>query len=194
MNNWNYFLIGLRFKSVGQRERYKRPSRLRRAINLTALIFSVGMLGLIIAYGGIYALFAGFGFFSFFLGFLYSMSYGKDMIYIQYQQVMEQLRADLPVSFDGKRVKWGFFLSFLPLYLILIIAVLVPGGGLWFIPWFPLFVTTIILSCMSSGFIEAFNYKMSKYVWCHIGAHAFCLILGTLLRVFVTNPYLLGQS
>ena len=194
MNRWNYFLIGLRFKSVGQRERYKRPSKLRIAINIIAFIFAIAFLGVIIAYGGIYAVLAGFGFFSFFVGFLYSMSIGKDMIYIQYAIVMEQLRADVPVKFDSRRVKLGFLLSFFPLYLVLIIAVLVPGGGLWFIPWFPLFVTTVILSYMSSGFIEVFNYKMYKYILCHLGAHIFCLATGTLLRIFVTNPILFEAS
>lgn len=188
MNRWTYFLIGLRFKGVGQKERYKRPSKLRIAVNIIAYILSFIILGVIIAYGGFIAFLAGASFFTLILGFFTSMSSGKDLIYTQYMIANEQLRADKPVSFSHKRVKWGYVLSFLPLYIVTTLALLVPGGYLWFIPWFPFFVITLLLSYMSSGYIEVFNYKMYKYALCHLGAHAFSFITGTLIRELLIVP------
>lgn len=188
MNRWTYFLIGLRFKGVGEKERYKRPSKLRIAVNIICYILSAILLGIIFAYGGFVAFLAGAGFFTIILGFFSSMSVGKDFIYTQYLIAKEQLRTDRPVEFSHKRVKWGYVLSFLPLYIITTLALLVPGGYLWFIPWFPFFIITLLLSYMSSGYIEVFNYKMSKYVFCHIGAHAFSFITGTLIRELLIVP------
>ncbi len=188
MNRHTYYLIGLRFKGVGQRERYKRPSKLRRAVNIIAFILSLGMLGLIIAFAGLIAFLAGACFFTLIYGFFTSMSEGKDLIYTQFMIANEQLRANQPVKFDGRRVKLGYVLSFLPIYIVTTISLMVPGGYLWFIPWFPFFVIAILLSYMSSGYIEIFNYKMYKYVLCHLGAHAFSFITATLIRELLIVP------
>ena len=192
MNRWTYFLIGLRFKSVGQRERYKRTTKLRIAVNIICYILSAILLGIILAYGGFIAFLAGAGFFTIILGFFSSMSVGKDLIYTQYLIANEQLRADRKLEFSHKHVIWGYILSFLPLYIITTLSLLVPGGYLWFIPWFPFVVITIILSFMSSGYIEIFNYKMYKYILCHLGAHAFSFITGTLIRELIIVPTIAG--
>ena len=63
MNRWMYYLIGLRFKGVGQQQMYRRPSKFRIAINIICYILSAIMLGVIFAYGGFWAFIAGGSFF-----------------------------------------------------------------------------------------------------------------------------------
>lgn len=188
MNRWTYFLIGQRFKAVGN-EKYKRRKTLSKLIiNTILLILSLIFLILTIIYGGIGAIIAGSLFFGGILGFMTSMSVGKDMIFIQFMIVKEQLRADRPIDFDGRRVKIGFLLSFVPIYLMILVSTLIPGGYLFLIPYIPLCFTAIILAYLSSGFIETFNYKMSKYIWCHIGAQMFCIIVGSVIRECLIAP------
>ncbi len=188
MNRWIYYLIGLRFKGVGQRERYKRPSKFRVAVNIICYILSAIMLGVIFAYGGFVAFLAGASFFGVILAFFSSMSVGKDLIYTQSLIASEQIRAEKSLDFNHKLVKLGYVLSFWPIYVIMTLALLIPGGYLWFIPWFPFFVISILLAYMSAGYIEIFNYKMSKYFLCHFGAHLFTFITGTLIRELLIVP------
>ena len=188
MNRWMYYLIGLRFKGVGQQQMYRRPSKLRIAINIICYILSAIMLGVIFAYGGFWAFIAGGSFFGIILAFFSSMSVGKDLIYTQYLIANEQIRGERPLDFSHKLVKLGYVMSFAPIYIIMLVALLVPGGYLWFIPWFPFFVISILLAYMSAGYIEIFNYKMRKYVLCHLGAHLFTFIVGTLIRELLIVP------
>lgn len=188
MNRWMYYLIGLRFKGVGQQQMYRRPSPLRRAVNIICYILSAIMLGIIFAYGGFVAFIVGGAFFGVILTFFSSMSVGKDLIYMQYMIANEQIRAEKPLDFSHKLVRLGFIMSFLPIYIITTAALLIPGGYLWFIPWFPFFVIAILLAYMSAGYIEIFHYKMSKYVLCHLGAHLFSFITGTLIRELLIVP------
>ena len=188
MNRWMYYLIGLRFKSVGQQQMYRRPSALRRAINIICYILSAIMLGIIFAYGGFVAFLVGGIFFGLILAFFSSMSVGKDLIYMQYMIANEQIRAEKPLNFNHKLVRLGFVMSFLPIYIITTASLLIPGGYLWFIPWFPFFIIAILLAYMSGGYIEIFHYKMSKYVLCHLGAHLFSFITGTLIRELLIVP------
>ncbi len=188
MNRWMYYLIGLRFKGVGQQQMYRRPSKLRIAINIICYILSAIMLGVIFAYGGFWAFIAGGSFFGIILAFFSSMSVGKDLIYTQYLIANEQIRGERPLDFSHKLVKLGYVMSFAPVYIIMFVALLVPGGYLWFIPWFPFFVISILLAYMSAGYIEIFNYKMRKYVLCHTGVHFFIFIAGTLIRELLIVP------
>ncbi|MBR2025424.1 MAG: hypothetical protein IKA02_06425 [Clostridia bacterium] len=188
MNRWIYYLIGLRFKGVGQTQRYKRPSKFRIAVNIICYILSAIMLSVIFAYGGFWAFLAGGSFFGIVLAFFSSMSVGKDLIYTQAMIAKEQIRGERPLDFNHKLVKLGYVMSFAPVYIIMIVALLVPGGYLWFIPWFPFFVISILLAYMSGGYIEIFNYKMYKYVLCHLGAHLFTFIAGTLIRELLIVP------
>lgn len=188
MNRWMYYLIGLRFKGVGQQQRYKRPSKFRIAVNIICYILSAIMLGVIFAYGGFWAFLAGGSFFGIILAFFSSMSVGKDLIYTQYMIANEQIRGERPLDFSHKLVKLGYLMSFAPIYIIMLVTLLVPGGYLWFIPWFPFFVISILLAYMSGGYIEIFNYKMHKYVLCHLGAHLFTFIVGTLIRELLIVP------
>ena len=188
MNRWMYYLIGLRFKGVGQQQMYRRPSPLRRAINIICYILSAIMLGVIFAYGGFVAFIVGGAFFGLILAFFSSMSVGKDLIYTQYMIANEQIRGERPLDFSHKLVKLGYVMSFAPIYIIMLVALLVPGGYLWFIPWFPFFVISILLAYMSAGYIEIFNYKMRKYVLYHLGAHLFTFIAGTLIRELLIMP------
>lgn len=188
MNRWIYYLIGLRFKSVGQQQRYKRPSKFRIAVNIICYALSAILLAIILAYGGIVAFLVGGAFFGVMLAFFSSMSVGKDIIYTQYMIANEQIKSEKPLDFNHKLVKLGYILSFLPIYIITTVALLVPGGYLWFIPWFPFFVIAILLAYMSGGYIEIFNYKMYKYILCHIGAHLFSFITGTLIRELLIVP------
>ena len=190
MNRWMYYLIGLRFKGVGQRERYKKPSKFRVALNIICYILSAIMLGVIFAYGGFWAFLAGGSFFAIIYAFFSSMSVGKDLIYTQYMIANEQIRGERALDFNHKLVKLGYLMSFAPIYIIMLVTLLVPGGYLWFIPWFPFFVISILLAYMSGGYIEIFNYKMSKYVLCHVGAHLFTFIVGTLIRELCIVPYI----
>ena len=188
MNRWMYYLIGLRFKGVGQQQMYRRPSKFRIAINIICYILSAIMLGVIFAYGGFWAFIAGGSFFGIILAFFSSMSVGKDLIYTQYLIANEQIRGERPLDFNHKLVKLGYVMSFAPVYIIMFVALLVPGGYLWFIPWFPFFVISILLAYMSAGYIEIFNYKMRKYVLCHVGVHFFIFIAGTLIRELLIVP------
>ena len=138
MNRWMYYLIGLRFKSVGQQQMYRKPSVLRKAVNIICYILSAIFLGIIFAYGGFIAFLVGGLFFGVILAFFSSMSVGKDLIYMQYLIANEQIKAEKALDFNHKLVKLGYLMSFLPIYVIMTAALLIPGGYLWFIPWFPL--------------------------------------------------------
>ena len=118
MNRWIYYLIGLRFKGVGQTQRYKRPSKFRIAVNIICYILSAIMLSVIFAYGGFWAFLAGGSFFGIVLAFFSSMSVGKDLIYTQAMIAKEQIRGERPLDFNHKLVKLGYVMSFAPVYII----------------------------------------------------------------------------
>ncbi len=190
MNRWTYFIIGLRFKAVGEQQRYKKPSKFRITVNIVCYILSAIMLGVIFAYGGFIAFLAGGLFFGLILAFFSSMSVGKDLIYTQAMIAKEQIRTEKPLDFNHQLVKLGFIMSFAPVYIISLVALIVPGGYLWFIPWFPFFTISILLAYMSAGYIEIFNYKMYKYVLFHLGAHIFAFTTGTLIRELIIMPHI----
>lgn len=188
MNRWTYMLISQRLKSGGKEQYRPRKSKLRTAINIIFGALGIGMLALVIAYGGIVAILAGLAFFGAIFGFLFSMHQGKELLLTQSCIVKEQLNNDLPVEFNGAHVKWGFVLSFAPIYVIMLILSLIPGGWLWFIPYMPFCVICLLLSHMSRGFVEIFNYNIHKYNACHVGAHLFVLIVGGLVRELLIVP------
>ncbi len=187
-SRWNYFLISQRLKNGGKEQHRYRKSKLRTAINIIFGTLGVAVLALVIAYGGIVAILAGGMFFGCIFGFLFSMHYGKDILLYQCSIVKEQLNNDLPVSYNKRLVKLGFVLCFAPIYIIMLIASLLPGGYLWVIPYLPFFIIVLLLSHMSRGFVEVFNFNQHKYNACHVGAHLFVLIVGTLIRVLVITP------
>ncbi len=188
MNRWTYHLISQRLKNGGKEQFRRRKSKGRTILNIIAGILGLGMLVVIVAYGGIVAIFAGLGFFGLFFGFLFSMHQGKEMLLTQCCIVKDQLNNDLPVEFSHKRVKWGFVLSFAPIYVMMFIMTLIPGGWLWFVPYMPFCIICLLLSHMSRGFVEVFNYNIHKYNACHAGAHLFVLIVGGLIRQLLFVP------
>ncbi len=188
MNRWTYYLISQRLKNGGKEQYRYRRSRGRTIINIIAGILGIGVLVLVILYGGIVAILAGLAFFGAIFGFLFSMHHGKELLLTQCCIVKEQLNNDLPVSFDQKQAKLGFVLSFAPIYVIMLILSLIPGGWLWFVPYLPFCIICLLLSHMSRGFVEVFNYNIHKYNACHVGAHLFVLIVGGLIRELVIVP------
>lgn len=188
MNRWTYFLISQRLKNGGKEQFRRRKSKARTVINIICGIFGIGMLVIITLYGGLVAILAGLGFFGIIFSFLFSMHHGKELLLTQSCIVKEQLNNDLPVEFNGAHVKWGFVLSFTPIYIMMFIMTLIPGGWLWFVPYLPFCIICLLLSHMSRGFVELFNYNIHKYNACHVGAHLFVLIVGGLIRQLVILP------
>jgi len=188
MNRMTYFLISQRLRNGGKEVYRRRKSKFRTVINIIAGILAFAVLGLVIAYGGIVAILAGLMFFGVIFGFLFSMHQGKEMLLYECFIVKEQLNHDLPVDFNKRRVKMGFLLSFAPIYVIMLIASLIPGGWLWVVPYLPFFIICLILTYMSHGFVEVFNFSHGKYRLCHLGAHLFVLTCGTLIRELLIVP------
>ena len=187
-NRWNYFLISERLKNGGKEQHRYRRSKLRTIINIIFGALGVGVLAIVIAYGGIVAILAGGMFFGCIFGFLFSMHYGKDILLTQCAIVKEQLNHDMEVNYNKGLVKLGFVLCFAPIYIIMLLATLMPGGYLWIIPYLPFFFIVLILSHMSRGFVDVFNYNIHKYRACHLGAHLFVLIVGSFIRILVITP------
>ena len=188
MNRWTYFLISQRLKNGGKEQFRYRKSKGRTIINVICGILGIGMLVVITLYGGLVAILAGLGFFGLIFAFLFSMHQGKEMLLTQCCIVKEQLNNDLPVSFDNKKARLGFVLSFAPIYIIMHILSFIPGGWLWFVPYVPFCIICLLLSYMSRGFVEVFNYNIQKYNACHVGAHLFVLTVGTLVRELLIAP------
>lgn len=187
-NRWNYFLISERLKNGGKEQYRKRKSKLRVALNIIGYILGIAILAYMVYIGGIIALLVGGAFFGTIAAFLASMHTGKDILLVQCEIVKGQLNNNLPVEFNVRKVKLGFILSFAPIYIIMLICSLIPGGYLWLIPYLPFFVIALLLSHMSQGFVEVFNFNKHKYNACHVGAHLFILIVGSLIRILVITP------
>ena len=188
MNRMTYFLISQRLRNGGKEQYRYRKSKFRTVLNILGYILGTAFLVLICVYGGIGALFAGFGFFGVFAGLLISMHTGKELLLTQCCIVKEQLNNDLPIDFDTKKAKWGFFLSFMPIYLIMFVATLIPGGYLWFVVYMPFGIICMLLAHMSKGFVEIFNFKMRKYNAIHFFTHLLILVIGGLIRELLILP------
>ena len=182
------FLISQRLKNGGKEVYRKRWSVGRTVINVVLGVIALAIFVVIILLGGIGAILAGLGFFGVFAAFLMSMHTGKELLLTQSCIVKGQLNNNLPVEFNRRHVNWGFVLSFAPIYIMAFIATLIPGGWLWFPVYMPFCIIILLLSHMSRGFVDIFNYNVHKYNACHVGAHAFVLIVGALLRELIIVP------
>lgn len=188
MQRWTYFLISQRLKNGGKEQYRNRKSKLRIVLNILGYIAAAAILGYVCYYGGIVAFLVGGAFFFSIAALLISMHVGKEMLLTQSCIVKEQLNNNLPISFSKKRAVVGFLLSFIPIYLMLFVSTLVPGGYLWIIPYLPFFIIALLLSHMSHGFVEIFNFNKHKYNACHVLAHLFVLIVGSTIRLLLLTP------
>lgn len=182
------FLISQRLKNGGKETYRKRWSAGRTILNVVLGIIALAIVVVIILLGGIGGLLAGLVFFGVFAGFLISMHTGKELLLTQCCIVKGQLNNNLPVEFNQRQAKWGFVLSFGPIYIMAFVATLIPGGWLWFPVYMPFCIIILLLSHMSRGFVEVFNYNIHKYNACHVGAHLFVLIVGGLIRELLIVP------
>lgn len=189
MNRWTYYIVSQRLKNGGKEVyRPRKMSRARKIANILGIIFGVAFLGLIVVYAGIGAILAGLLFFGTIYGGLYTLHTGKELLLYESDIVKNQLNNNIPIDFNVKRAKLGFFMAFAPIYVMMFIAGLVPGGWLWFVPYMPFFAICLILTYMSHGFIEIFNFSHAKYRLCHLCAHLFVFTASTLIRELIITP------
>ena len=66
-----------------------------------------------------------------------TMRRGKDIVVRERTSVMTQIAADIPLSYDKKRVRFGFFLMLAYLWLAPALTTLIPGGTLFLAAYIP---------------------------------------------------------
>ena len=190
MNRGPFIHGWYRFSQVrnAKNRRYKKTSLKRQIINWILFALGAGILifsiikgiGPIILAGAI--MFLGLGSIPFIT------SVGKNMLMYEHEIAINQKRAEIQLDFDVKRVKIGYVLIFLPIYLAMLACFFIPVHDAWIVPYIPICVFNIISVLLTENTLYAFDFSTKKYKWIHTLLYIGIFVVGALIRIFIMYP------
>ena len=192
MNRGPFYHGILRFSNVNNEKnrRYKKISKARTVLNLISFLLGLTILIVVFSMGGGPGFLAGAVFFFAIGSIPFTMSLGKKFVMRELDFVVNQKRAEIPLDFDVKKVKLGYFFMFAPLYILMLACFFFPAHDAWIVPYIPIFVYTTIAAILSKHTIELFDFSTKKYKWIHISLYVGIFVAGCFIRIFIMYPFL----
>ena len=192
MNRGPFYHGMLRFSNVNNEKnrRYKKVSKARAILNLISFILGLTILIVVFSMGGGAGFLAGAVFFFSLSSIPFTMSLGKRFVMRELEFVVNQRRAEIPLDFNVKKVKFGYALMFAPLYVIMLACFFFPAHDAWIVPYIPTALYLVIAAILSKHTVELFNFSTKKYKWLHILLFIAIFIAGIFIRIFIMYPFL----
>ncbi len=97
------------------------------------------------------------------------MRRGRDIVTRERTAFLNQISADLPAEFDRKKVRKGYVMMLLFLWIAPALTMLIPGGTVWIAAFVPVSIVCLIAEIAVSKTWRDFRFSISAYWFMNIG-------------------------
>ena len=163
-------------------QRRKKISRGRIIFNISCMALGLIIVAFVLFFDLTEAFLVGAIFLLVLCSIPFTMTIGKDLLMYELEIVINQHRAELPLSFNRKKAICGYILMFAPLYILMMGCFFFPAEGAWVVPYFPIFLYTLLSAVLANHTVSTFEFSTVKYKLIHISLFVLIFVGGLILR------------